>query len=78
MLQKVPNSAYKLYKVDLLTNSLTTNSADQHRIGWSRLAQGLHRVGDVVTTQPRPTSGGRRSHDLLKSNLGRETNSRLA
>jgi hypothetical protein len=37
-----------------------------------------HRVGDIVTTRPRPTLGGRCSHDLSEAHPGRETQSRLA
>jgi hypothetical protein len=35
-------------------------------------------VGDAVTTRPRPTLGGRRSHDSPEANRERETHSRLA
>jgi hypothetical protein len=35
-------------------------------------------VGDIVTTRPRPSPGGRGSHDSPEAIPGRETQSRLA
>ena len=75
MLRKVPNSA-------------PTNSA-RPRVGETVknrlvgdaitiLTRGQPRAGDAVTTRPRPTLGGRCSHDSPAANPGRETQSRLA
>jgi hypothetical protein len=43
----------------------------------SCLSHGQPRAGDAVTTRPRPTPGGRCSHDSPEANLGRETQSQL-
>jgi hypothetical protein len=43
----------------------------------SRIAQGQARMGDAVTTCPRPTSGGRHNHDSSEAKPGQETQSRL-
>jgi hypothetical protein len=48
--------------------SKVPNSTVQH---FKRLARSQPRAGDSVTTRPRPTPGGRRSHDSLEANLGR-------
>jgi hypothetical protein len=44
----------------------------------SRLARGQPRARDAVTTRPRQTSGGRRSHGSPECNLGRAARFRLA
>jgi hypothetical protein len=41
----------------------------------SRIAQGQARMGDAVTTRPRPTSGGRHNHDSSEAKPGQETQS---
>jgi hypothetical protein len=40
-----------------------------------RLIRGQPRTGDVVSTHPRTTSGGRRSHDSLETNSERSHDS---
>jgi hypothetical protein len=72
---------------DLSHNS---SEANPERETQSRLAQDQTRAGDAVAARPRPTPGGRhshdspdtnlgrrRSHDLSETNLMRETQSRL-
>jgi hypothetical protein len=44
----------------------------------SHLAQGQPRAGDTVTAHPKPTPGGRCSHDSPEATHGQETQSRLA
>jgi hypothetical protein len=56
------------------------HSHDSSRLtrGWetqSRLAHGKSRAREVVMTFSRPSSGGRHSHDSLKTNPGREMQS---
>jgi hypothetical protein len=41
------------------------------------VARGHHQMEQVVTTHPRPTPGGIRSHDSLEAILGRERLSRI-
>jgi hypothetical protein len=50
-------------------------AANPERETQSRLARGQSRVGDIVTSRWRPTSGGRRSHALPEANPGQETQS---
>ena len=63
MLWKLPNFA------DQLCRSLQGPGRKMQ----SRLARGQPRMRDTVTTRPRPTRGGRCSHDSSETNLGWET-----
>jgi hypothetical protein len=64
-------------------DSLEANPSDSYKVipgreTQSRLARGQPQAGDVITTRPRPNSGGGGIHDSPEANLGWETQSRLA